>query len=136
MIALTLPEFAETQVRRYCLAIPGSWPPGTVHEHLPDTALCRLLAEFFTWVTAGTTAAAAVRGGWPWADLTAFSRPVTEFCRAVVCDGNADFASLAKVLALVWTLVSAVCRELRPFLATLTLSRLLTEVLRLVTAVQ
>jgi hypothetical protein len=103
---------------------------------LPDTAFCRLVAEFFTWVTDGTTAAAAVRGGWPCADLIAVSRPDSEFCSAVVCDGYADFASLANVFALVWTLLSAVCRELRPFSATLTLPRLLTEVLSWLAAVQ
>ncbi len=87
-------------------------------------------------MTAGTTAAAAVSGGWPFADLIAVSRLDSEFSNAVVCDGYADFASLANVFALVWTLLSAVCRELRPFLATLTLPRLRTEVLRLVAAVQ
>ena len=86
-------------------------------------------------MTAGTTAAAAVTERWPCADLIALSRLDSEFCSAVVCDGYADFASLANVFALVWTLVSAVCRELRPFLATSTLPRLLTEVLRLVAAV-
>jgi len=76
---------------------------------LPDAALSRLLAEFFTCATAGTTAEAAVTGGWPFADLIALSRLESEFCSAVVCDGYADFASLAKVFALVWTLFSAVC---------------------------
>ena len=55
---------------------------------------------------------------------------------AAVCDGNADFASVANAVALVWTLLSAVCRELRPFLETSTLPRLLTEVLRLAASVQ
>jgi len=103
---------------------------------LPDTALCRLLAEFVTWATAGTTAAAAVAVDWPFADLIAVPRLDTAFCSAVVCDGKADFASEANVCALVWTLLSAVCRELSPFLETSTLPRLLTEVLRWVAAVQ
>jgi len=95
---------------------------------VPETALCRALAEVFTWATAGATAAAAVSGGWPLADVIAAPRLDTEFCSAVVCDGYADLASLAKPLALVWTLLSALCREPRPFAATSTLPRLLTEV--------
>ncbi len=118
------------------MTIPGLHPPGAVHWHLPDTALCSALAEFFTWATEEATAVAAVRGGWPFADLIAFSRLDSEFCSAVVCDGYADFASSANVFALVLTLVSAVCRELRPFWATLTSPRLLTEVLRSVASVQ
>jgi hypothetical protein len=59
-----------------------------------------------------------------------------EVFSAAVSDGNADFASVANAAALVRTLFSAVCRELRPFLATSTLSRLLTEVLRLAASVQ
>ena len=62
---------------------------------MPETALCSALAEFFTWVTAGSTAAAAVTERCPFADLIAFSRPDSEFCSAVVCDGYADFASVA-----------------------------------------
>ena len=81
---------------------------GTVHWHLPFTALCRLLAEFFTWVTDGATAAAAVSGGWPLADLIAVSRLDSEFFSAVVCDRYAVFASAANVFALVWTWLSAV----------------------------
>ena len=99
-------------------------------------ALCSVLAEVFTWATAGTTALAAVSGGWPCADLIVVARADSEFCSAAVCDGNADLASVANFDALVWTLFSAVCRELRPFLATSTLLRLLTEVLRLVASVQ
>ncbi len=89
------------------------------------------MAEVFTWVTDEATAEAAVAGGWPFAELIAVFRPDSEFCSAVVCGANVDFAALANVLALVWTLFSAVCRELRPFWAMLTLPRLLTEVLRL-----
>jgi energy-converting hydrogenase Eha subunit C len=87
-------------------------------------------------VTDEATAVAAVSGGWPLADLIAVPRLDTEFCSAVVCDGYADFASAANALASVWTLLSAVCREPRPFVATLTLPRLLTEVLRLAASVQ
>ena len=110
--------------------------PGAGYWHLPDTALCSALAEFFTWVTAGTTAVAAVTGDWPFADVIVVARPDSEVFSAAVCDGNADLASVANVAALVWTLLSAVCRELRPFLTTLTLPRLLTEVLRLAASVQ
>ncbi len=95
-----------------------------------------MLAEVFTWATAGTTVAAAVAADWPFADVIAVPSADTEVFSAAVCDGNADFASVANVVALVWTLVSAVCREVRPFLATLTSPRLWTEVLRLVAAVQ
>ena len=95
-----------------------------------------MLAEFFTWATAGTTVVAAVAGGWPFADVIAVARADSEVFSAAVCDGNADFASVANDAALVWTLLSAVCRELRPFLATSTLPRLLTEVLRLAASVQ
>jgi hypothetical protein len=87
-------------------------------------------------VTADTTAETAVSAGSPFADLIALSRPDTELFNAVVCDGKADFASLANVLALLVTLVTAVWRESRPFLATSTSPRLLTEVLRLVAAAQ
>ena len=87
-------------------------------------------------MTAGTTAPAAVSEGWPFADLIAVSRLDSEFSSAVVCDEYADFASAANVLALVWTLLSAVCRELRPFWATWTLPRLWTEVLSWLAAVQ
>jgi hypothetical protein len=100
------------------MTIPGVHQPGTVHWHGPDTALCSALAEVFTWVTDEATAAAAVSGGWPLADVIAVPRLDTEFCSAAVCDGNADFASLANVFALVWTLLSAVYSEPRPFLAT------------------
>ena len=96
------------------MIIPGVHPPGTGHWHVPDTALCSALAEVFTWATDEATAVAAVSGGWPLADVIAAPRLDTEFCSAVVCDGNADLASLAKLLALVWTLLSAVCRELSP----------------------
>ena len=95
-----------------------------------------MLAEVLTWVTAGTTVAAAVTGGWPFADVIAVARPDSEVFSAAVCDGYADFASVANAAALVWTLFSAVCRELRPSLATSTLPRLLTEVLRLAASVQ
>ena len=69
------------------MAISRFIRPGAGHWHLPEAALCRLLAEVFTWVTAGTTAAAAVSGGWPFADLIAVSRLDSEFFSAVVCDG-------------------------------------------------
>jgi hypothetical protein len=52
-----------------------------------------------TWVTDDTTAATVVRDGWAIADLTAVSRLDSEVFRAVVCDGYADFASLANVVA-------------------------------------
>jgi len=89
-----------------------------------------------TWATAGTTAAAAATEGWPFADVIAVCRPDSELCSAVVCGANADFASVANAVALVLTLVSAVCRELRPFWATLTLARSWTEVLSWSAAVQ
>jgi len=79
---------------------------------------------------------AAVAAGSPFADLIAVARADSEVSSAAVCDGNADFASVTNFDALVWTLFSAVCRELTPFLATSTLLRLLTEVLRLVASVQ
>ena len=75
------------------------------------------------------TAETADTEGWLFADVIAVPRLDTELLSAVVCGANADFASLT-------TLLSAVCRELRPFLATSTLPRLLTEVLRLLAAVQ
>ena len=49
--------------------------------------ILQALAEVFTWVTDDTTAAAAVRGGWPCADVIAVSRLDSEFFSAVVCDG-------------------------------------------------
>src|SRR5450755_598261 len=118
------------------MTISGFAPPGAVYWHLPDAALCSALAAFFTWVTADTTAAAAVTGGCPFAGVIAVSRPDSEVFSAAVCDGYADFASVANAAALVLTLVSAVCRELRPFLATSTLPRFWTEVLRLAASVQ
>ncbi len=75
-------------------------------------------------MTAGTTVVTAVAGGCPFADVIAVARADSEVFSAVVCDGNADFASVANADALVWTLLSAVCRELRPFVATSTLPRL------------
>ena len=54
--------------------------------------------------------------GWPLTDLIAAPRLDTESRSAVVCDGKADLASAANVCALVWTLLSAVCRELSPTL--------------------
>ena len=82
------------------------------------------------------TAETADTEGWLFADVIAVPRLDTELLSAVVCGANADFASLANVFASLTTLLSAVCRELRPFLATSTLPRLLTEVLRLLAAVQ
>jgi len=111
-------------------------PPGDGHWHLPDAALCSALAEFLTWVTAGTTVVTAVAAGWPFADVIAVCRPDSEVLSAAVCDGYADFASVTNADALVWTLVSAVCKELRPFLATSTLPRSWTEVLSWSASVQ
>jgi hypothetical protein len=78
-----------------------------------------------TWVTAGTTAVAAVTGGWPFADVIALCRPDSKVLSAAVCDGYADFASVTNADALVLTLVSAVCKELRPFVATSTFAEVL-----------
>jgi hypothetical protein len=93
-------------------------PPGPGHWQFPDAALCSASAEFFTWVTDDATAVAAVSGGWPFAGVIAACRPDSAVFSAAVCDGNADFASAANVLASAGTLLSAVCREPRPFLAT------------------
>ena len=87
-------------------------------------------------MTDEATAEAAAAGGWPFADLIAVFSPDSELCSAGVCGANVDFASLANVFGSVRTLLTAVCRELRPFWATLTLPRLVTEVLRLAAAVQ
>ncbi len=111
-------------------------PPGTGQRQLPDTAFCRLLAEFFTWLTDDATAAAAVAGGWPFADVIADCRPDSALSSAAVCDGNAGFASVANVLASAWTLLGAVGREPRPFVATSTLPRFWTEVLSWLASVQ
>jgi hypothetical protein len=62
-------------------------------------AFCRSLAELFTWLTDDTTAVAAVAGGWLFADVIAVCRPDTAVFSAIVCDGNADFASVANDLA-------------------------------------
>ena len=111
-------------------------PPGTGQWQLPDTAFCRLLAEFFTWVTDAATAAAAVAGGWPFADVITVCRPDSALSSAVVCDENADFASVANVLASAWMLLSAVGREPRPFVATSTLPKFWTEILSWLASVQ
>ena len=56
-------------------------------------------AAVLTWVTDDTTAATVVTDGWAIADLTVVSRLDREVFRAVVCDGYADFTSLANVAA-------------------------------------
>ena len=87
-------------------------------------------------MTDETTAASVVTEGWAFADVIAVSRADSEFFSAVVCGANSDFASSANVFASVWTLLSAVVRELRPFAETSTLPRLVTEVLSWSAAVQ
>jgi hypothetical protein len=86
--------------------------------------------------TADATAAAAVRRGCPFAAVIAVCRADSEVFSAAVCDGYADFAFAANDAASVLTLLSAVCRELRTFLATSTLPRFWTEVLRLAASAQ
>ena len=89
----------------------------------------------FYLVTAGTTAVAAVKG-WPSRMKTRSAGLPVEFFNAVVCNGTTDFASAANVLPLPLRLLSAVCRESRPILATLTSPRLSDRGLELTAAVQ
>ena len=63
------------------MTVSGFTPPGTGNEQLPNMALCSVLAEVFTWATAGTTAAAAVAGDWPFADVIAVARADSEVLR-------------------------------------------------------
>ena len=68
-------------------------------------------------------------GGWPCAELISVSRLDSEYRSAADHDANADFASLANLFALLATLFGAALTKTRPFLPTLTLPRLQTEVL-------
>ena len=54
----------------------------------------------------------------------------------MVCDGYADFASLANVFASLLTLLTAVFTELRSWILIVILPRLRTEVLSWLAAVQ
>jgi hypothetical protein len=94
-------------------------------------ALCSALAEFFTWTTDDATAVAAVAGGWPFAEVIAPCKPDSAVFSAAVCDGNADLASAANVVALAWTLLNAACSEPRPLLATSTVPEVLDRGLEL-----
>ena len=53
-------------------------------------------------MTDDATAVAAVTEGWLFADVIAVPRLDSEFCSAVVCGANADFASAANIFASVW----------------------------------
>jgi hypothetical protein len=71
----------------------------------------------------------AARGSWPCAELISVSGLDSEYSTAADRDANAGFASLANLFALLVTLFSETLTKTRPFLPTLTLPSLQTEVL-------